>query len=245
MILHSNPLFSIYFGGSADAMYPDQCLTWQQEVSIIHKPQLQPIVYSLSLQHIFFLHQVHGTEGTLVTRDRIATFRSFLHEGDFLITDIPAVGIGVISADCLPVVCVDRKNRVVAIAHAGWRGALSGVVSSMIKAMRSFCTSSLLNDYIFFLGPSARGCCYQVGSEFEYYLAPYSWKNEVLFKKDSHYFFDVSVFVQRQLYDIGISGDAISNVYNQCTICNVCFHSFRRYGRKKNSGRQMSIVALR
>ncbi len=53
-----------------------------------------------------------------------------------MITSERAIGLGIMAADCLPVICVDRKKHVIGIAHVGWRGAIAGVVDAMLAAMQ-------------------------------------------------------------------------------------------------------------
>ncbi len=246
MLFHDESLFHIYFGDATDAMYPALYLQWHEMPFLLAQPQIVPIVQRLTVNKLFFLHQVHGIAGyTISSHD--APLQPFAQQGDYLITNQSAVGIGVVTADCLPVVCVNTKQHTIGIAHAGWRGALGGIVPSMLAAMQSGGPTQLA-DCQFFLGPSARMCCYQVGEEFVQYLAPYAWRDEVLEKRNGAYFFDVALFVRHQLYALGIAPHALSDHYNICTICHDRFYSYRRGMLTQTAatvGRQMTIVSLK
>jgi polyphenol oxidase len=76
--------------------------------------------------------QVHGTH-VLVAREGISGPQTT--EADALVTDRPGVALGVLSADCAPVLIADREAQVIGCAHAGWRGALAGVIEATIEAM--------------------------------------------------------------------------------------------------------------
>ena len=85
-------------------------------------------------------------------------------QGDALITDQPGVLLCVRAADCLPVLLADPRRRAVAAIHAGWRGALAGIVEITVGEMiRVF--GSRPRDLVAAIAPSIRACCYQVGDE--------------------------------------------------------------------------------
>jgi len=237
MVFHSTPQFHIYFGDVTDAMNPSDYLTWHEMPFLLAQPQIKPIVQKLDLQRLFFLHQVHGIQGYLIAPQ--TSVRPFAVDGDFLITNQSATGIGIVSADCLPVIVIDMKHNCIGIAHAGWRGAFAGVVQEMVQEMKKSWNTSY-DQCQFFFGPSAQSCCYQVGEEFQNYLAISTWRDAVLQKKITGYFFDLPLYMRYQLRQMGVADEAIETKYNICTICNKQFYSARR----AQSGRQMTIVAL-
>jgi len=87
-----------------------------------------------------------------------------LPEGDALLTDQPGIILSVRTADCLPVLLVDRHRKAVAAVHAGWRGALARIVEKAVGEMRRL-FGSQPEDMLAALGPSIRVCCYEVGQE--------------------------------------------------------------------------------
>jgi polyphenol oxidase len=84
--------------------------------------------------------------------------------GDGSITSTPGLLIAIQAADCLPVILVDVKRRVVGVFHAGWRGTLNRIVEKGVGMMRQ-CFGSRARDIKAAIGPGIRGCCYEVGEE--------------------------------------------------------------------------------
>jgi polyphenol oxidase len=84
--------------------------------------------------------------------------------GDALVTNRPGVLLGVQTADCVPILLVDPKNRAVAAVHAGWRGTLQRIIGKAIGKMQMQCATKPAN-VLAAIGPSIGGCCYEVGTE--------------------------------------------------------------------------------
>jgi YfiH family protein len=175
--------------------------------------------------------QVHGTDALIV--DRPVTEADRFEGGwDALITDQPGVTVVVRTADCVPVLLYDRRRRAVASVHAGWRGALAGIVSKTIELMVSrFAIQP--SDLRVSIGPSAGPCCYEVD---EAVLEPLQrsrqdWPSLVRDDRGSKARLDLKALVRRQTSEIGIPPGQIT-VVNVCTICHpALFYSYRREGR--------------
>jgi purine-nucleoside/S-methyl-5'-thioadenosine phosphorylase / adenosine deaminase len=86
--------------------------------------------------------------------------------GDALITDRAGLLLSVLAADCLPILLVDAKQRVVAAVHCGWRGTAKRIVEKAVGTMRMLC-GSRPEDLRAAIGPGIRACCYKVGPEVE------------------------------------------------------------------------------
>ena len=84
--------------------------------------------------------------------------------GDGLITDTPCLLLAVQTADCLPVILVDRKNRAVGAFHAGWRGTIQRIVEKGVGEMRRWFNTKP-GDFLAAIGPGIHACCYEVGEE--------------------------------------------------------------------------------
>lgn len=85
-------------------------------------------------------------------------------EGDAIVTETPGVLLGILTADCVPVLIVDPDRRIAAAVHAGWKGTLSGILPKTIGLIRErFGTRPL--DLSFAVGPSIGPCCYEVGAD--------------------------------------------------------------------------------
>jgi YfiH family protein len=105
------------------------------------------------------VHQVHGADVATVTS-------AWTHDGrpkaDAMVTDRPGLALGIVTADCAPVLFADRGAGVVGAAHAGWRGALSGIVANTVAAMRALGA----RDIAAVVGPSIRRPSYEVSDAF-------------------------------------------------------------------------------
>ncbi len=244
MIIHSAPRYHIYFGDAKDEMYPSQYQQWDDFALLSRKPIIS-VAERLQLQNLLFLRQVHGIEGCTVSAQNLFTTPPFSQEGDFLITHEQHVGLGILAADCLPVIAYDRKYNAIGIAHAGWRGAVAGVVPAMLNAMKTAYKSDP-HDITLFFGPSAKCCCYEVQPEFITQLETYPSRDRVIRSNGSKFFFDLPLFVELQAVHQGVK--SVHKEYNSCTICDMRFHSYRRgaaAGSPDLIGRQMTVVAIK
>ena len=108
---------------------------------------------------IHLVHQVHGVEVLEVTRFPIQGAFA-----DALWTREPGVTVGVLVADCTPILIEDRRNGTVAAIHAGWRGAVAGVAARTVQALVRE-AGSKVEDLVAVLGPGIGPCCFEVGDE--------------------------------------------------------------------------------
>ncbi len=246
MLIHHEPLYTIYFGDTADHMYPKHYLQWHAGI-LFEQPQIRAMAHKLQLDSLMFLSQIHGKDGIVITKQGLQTMHPFSVKGDFLVTSDVRLGLGIMSADCLPVIFYDKRYHVAGIAHAGWRGAVGGVVTTMLETMRDQFGTKLENLTIFY-GPSAKQCCYRVGDTFMSNLDQYYFAHEMLQRHEGVSYFDLPGFVQQQLLLDGIDEWQIRLEYNDCTICDHRFCSSRREtleGDSQAVRRQMTVIVLK
>jgi YfiH family protein len=186
--------------------------------------------------------QVHGTDALVLDRPVTGSDR-FEGGWDALVTDQPGVTVAVRTADCVPVLVYDRGRRAVAAIHAGWRGALAGIVPKTIHLMLSrFAIAE--TDLRVSIGPSAGPCCYEVDDAV---LTPLrsSWSDWPSLLRDDRGTkarLDLKALVRRQTAQIGIRPEHMTSV-NLCTICHGdLFYSYRREGRV--NGTMLSGITL-
>jgi YfiH family protein len=191
---------------------------------------------------ILSVKQVHGTDALLVDRPVTGSDR-FEGGWDALVTDQRGVTVAVRTADCVPVLVYDRRRRAVAAIHAGWRGAVAGIVPKTIQLMVSrFAIDA--TDLRVSIGPSAGPCCYEVD---EAVLAPLrsgrsDWPALLRDDRGTKARLDLKALVRRQTAQIGIRPEHITSV-NLCTICHSdLFYSYRREGRV--NGTMLSGITL-
>jgi YfiH family protein len=210
------------------------------------------------------LRQVHGSAA--VVRRKAATGTtsadsadSALQEADILLTDDPDQAIAVKAADCLPILFVDRKTRVVAAAHAGWRGLASRVPQVAVDRLETEFGSSR-RDLLVAVGPAIGACCYEVGSDVRarfdtfptsdverwFAAQPAAWSMNpslptlVRSGRPDHWFFDGWQCARDQLASAGVPVEQIF-VVELCTASHPdAFCSYRREGAA--AGRMVGVI---
>lgn len=229
-----NAFYTIYFGNSKDNISkPIDCVP--QEIPLKEHHKFTSIINNLNLTDLAFLNQTHSIDGMIVEQKVPA----FTKDGDYLVSAKKNIGLGIMTADCLPIIFYDSRNHVVAAAHAGWRGTIAGVAVQTVKAMQqSFGTS--LQDIQIFFGPSAKKCCYIVDEPFVKNIK--DALSVIERKNNGALCFDLPGLSVLQLKKAGYKNE-INTDYNLCTICDHQFFSYRRQGEQ--AGRQMSIIVLR
>ncbi len=242
MLVHNTPLLSIYFGNADDNVYPPAFGYTSKNQSLLAIQPYSKLQKLININFLIFLQQVHSTAGIVVDEPEFKTFKPFTHEGDFLMTKLPHVGLGIMTADCLPIIFFDKANHAVAIAHAGWRGSVAGIAKKTVERMQQAFKTNPKNIDVFF-GPCAKMCCYEVGTDFVSQLDDVTRASQVLKKRGGRLFFDVLHYNQLQLEGAGVKKEALGLDYNVCTICDANFFSYRR--QKENAGRQMTVVSLK
>jgi polyphenol oxidase len=185
-------------------------------------------------------------EGKLQTAEGKATV-----EGDGLMTDVPGVLVGVGTADCVPVLVVDGRKKVVAAFHAGWRGTVAGIVEQGVARMvREF--GSRVEDLEAAVGPSIGACCYSVGHEVHKEFGARFRYAEELFRVGGEEdpggrYLDLWEANRRQLLDAGLGEEQIYMV-GECTACSQDASGAMKYfshrGEKGVAGRMLSVVGV-
>lgn len=186
--------------------------------------------------------QVHGTDALVVDRPLIESDQ-FPGGWDALVTDQPGVTVAVRTADCVPVLVHDPRRRVVAAIHAGWRGAVAGIVPKTLLLMTAR-FGSAASDLRISIGPSAGPCCYEVDEPVLDQLRAGlpDWQSVLRDYEGSKARLDLKALIRRQVEEEGLPAASISSV-NLCTICHEdLFYSYRREGRVK--GTMVSGITL-
>lgn len=165
-------------------------------------------------------------------------------EADALVTTTPGLAIGIVTADCGPVLFADPKARVIGAAHAGWQGALNGVLQNTISQMEA--AGAKRENITAILGPTISQKNYEVGPEFHNRFLAQITDNAKYFipsKTAHHFMFDLQAYIADQLNQAGVSGSALST----CTYGEEeNYFSYRRTTHRKEAdyGRQLSAIVL-
>lgn len=164
-------------------------------------------------------------------------------KADAMVTDVPGLAIGVLTADCAPVLFADVEAGVVGAAHAGWQGALSGVCEATIAAMEDL--GAARENITASIGPSISQGCYEVGPEFR---ERFAGERDGLFfipsKRAHHFMFDLTGYIAHRL---ALCGVPLVDALRVCTYSDPeQFFSYRRatHAGEGAYGRQISAIAL-
>lgn len=163
---------------------------------------------------------------------------------DALVTDSPGVVLGVLTADCAPVLFCDAVAGVVGAAHAGWKGAFTGVTDATIAAMEAL--GATRDNIAAVVGPCIAQRSYEVDAGFEARFLEQAAENERFFRagREGHAWFDLEGYIASRLRDAGLTkvGMLGEDTYAQ----EERFYSFRRTTHRKEPGygRQISLIAL-
>ena len=165
-------------------------------------------------------------------------------KADGVVTTRPGLAIGVVTADCGPVLFADSKAGVIGACHAGWKGALGGVLENTIEVM---CQEGARRaDITAVLGPTISQKNYQVGPGFADPFLEQSADNSAYFgpsDKPDHHQFNLTQYVVDRLSRAGVKAAAV----NRCTYQEEeNFFSYRRttHRRETDYGRQLSAIVL-
>ncbi len=187
------------------------------------------------------VYQVHSADAVIVADPWSDDDRP---KADALVTDRPGIALGILTADCTPVLLADREAGVVGAAHAGWKGAFGGVLASTVEAMEKL--GAQRGRIVAAVGPTIGRKSYEVDSEFFQRFLAADEDNDLFFSdgRAGHYQFDLEGYVLARLAAAGVKRiealglDTYSNPDR--------FYSYRRatHREEPSYGRQISIIAV-
>ncbi|MDP6874454.1 MAG: peptidoglycan editing factor PgeF [Alphaproteobacteria bacterium] len=163
--------------------------------------------------------------------------------GDAMVTTTPGLALGILTADCAPVLFADSENGVVGAAHAGWKGALSGVLEATVQTMAD--QGARRERISAVLGPCIAQDSYEVGPEFEARFVAQNRGYAAFFapaERPGHYQFDLAGFVMSRLAGLGLGQchDLALDTYAD----DQRFYSYRRscHRDEPDYGRQIAAI---
>jgi YfiH family protein len=197
--------------------------------------------FDLPLERLATAHQVHSPDVVVVGGD----YDGSRPQADAQVTASPGIILGVLTADCGPILFADPQNRVIGAAHAGWKGALGGVLENTIEAMIAL--GARRENIHATLGPSISKANYEVGPEFVDRFVATNSAFEPFFTpsaKPGHAMFDLPGLTVMRLAEAGVTADSI----DLCTYAAPeAFFSYRRttHAGEPDYGRQISAIAIK
>ncbi|MCA1456196.1 peptidoglycan editing factor PgeF [Bradyrhizobium sp. BRP22] len=187
------------------------------------------------------LYQVHSPDVVVATTPWASNARP---KADAIVTRNENLAIGVTAADCGPILFVDPNARVIGAAHAGWKGALTGVLESTVKAMERLGADR--GSIVAAIGPLIRQPSYEVGPEFVARFLEADADNALFFlpgEREGHAMFDLGGYIRMRLENAGILmiDDTGIDTYS-----DERFYSYRRSVHRKEGdyGRHVHAIAL-
>jgi YfiH family protein len=193
--------------------------------------------------HLVTLYQIHSAEAVSVGKPwKVGE----APRADAMATKVPGIALGILTADCAPVLMADAKARVIGAAHAGWRGALSGVVEAALDAMEKLGADR--RRVVAAVGPCISQSNYEVAGDFRSTFLASNEPDARFFStraNPGHWNFDLSGFAQWRLSQARV--DCIRTIA-RCTYASEHdFFSFRRatHRNENDYGRQLSAIMLR
>jgi len=192
-------------------------------------------------ERLLTLYQIHSATTVIVDKPWNGT----VSEADALVTRTPGLAIGALTADCAPVLFCDPEARVIAAAHAGWRGALLGIIEATVTSMERL--GATPERVVAVIGPTISQRAYEVGSDYvERFLAEEPASSPFFMTDDSsgEPHFDLAGYVAERLTRAGVG--TVSDL-GLCTYCDETrLFSYRRsqHHGEDDYGRQISAIVL-
>lgn len=197
--------------------------------------------FGLSPEKLATVHQIHSPDVVVIDE----TFDGSTPQADAMVTATGGVVLGVLAADCGPVLFADAKHGVIGAAHAGWKGALTSVLENTIVAMEKLGADRSSIDAC--LGPSISRTNYEVGPEFKDRFLAHDPSYERFFspsERPGHAMFDLPALTVYRLELAGVRAESLGI----CTYADPQrFFSYRRttHHNEPDYGRQISAIALK
>ncbi len=245
---HSNHGFFKRTGGVSQGHYASlNCGFGSNDTSENVKTNraLAATALGVSSENLLTVFQVHSS--------KVATVNDAWHaatapHADALVTRLPGLALGILTADCAPVLFFDGKNKIVGAAHAGWKGTLAGILEETVAAMEAI--GGHRTSIAAAVGPCISQKNYQVGPEFKLCFIDFDRSTEQYFlpSLDSqlidYWQFDLKGFVAARLEKLNLS---LVEILDTCSYeCEKEFFSYRRATQRneRDYGRNLSAIVL-
>ena len=164
--------------------------------------------------------------------------------GDAIISEVKNIGLGILTADCAPIFFYDPRKKIIGCAHAGWKGALNGIINNTVKKFNELNSNS--SDLIAIVGPCIKKNNYEVKEDFLKKFIIQDKKNEIFFERidDQKYIFDLRGFINKEISKLNIKN--IENIEMDTFAEEDFFYSYRRscHNNEQDYGRCISVILM-
>ena len=192
-------------------------------------------------KNLILMDQTHSNKVIIIDKKNkhIRKFKS-----DAIITELKGLALGVLTADCVPIILYDTNNQIIGCIHAGWKGCIKNIIENTVK---KFKTINKNNNIVACVGPCIGNKSYEVGRSFLEIFLKKSKKNSFFFKNigNKKLLFDIRAFVNRKLKESGVK--SIDNIDMDTFQEPNNFYSYRRSQKLKevDYGRCISTICLK
>jgi YfiH family protein len=163
-------------------------------------------------------------------------------EADALVTAEYGVAIGILTADCAPILFVDRKNPIIGAVHAGWRGAMTGIIEATVEKMTDL--GSRASDIVAAIGPCIQRNSYEIDDDFK---RNFSNGDDCFFKINHKMHFDLPKYCYCRMIKAGLNADNVDvmTIDTYADPENYFSHRFAIKNTNGICGRNISVICLR
>tara|TARA_A100001011_G_scaffold333424_1_gene361140 strand:- start:514 stop:1275 length:762 start_codon:yes stop_codon:yes gene_type:complete len=192
-------------------------------------------------ESLILMNQTHSNKVILINENNK---KDKIFNSDAIITNLKNIALGVLTADCVPIILYDEKNQVVGCIHSGWKGGISGVIENTINKFKEMNSEVKI---IASVGPCIEKESYEVGKDFFEDFLKESENNKNYFERLSElkFLFNIRGYVNNKLKECGVS--EIDNVKGNTFNDSDNFFSYRRAKKlgKPDYGRCISTICLK
>tara|TARA_B100001123_G_C14961745_1_gene887967 strand:+ start:69 stop:830 length:762 start_codon:yes stop_codon:yes gene_type:complete len=164
--------------------------------------------------------------------------------GDAIVSKVKNVGIGILTADCASIFFYDPINKIVGCSHAGWKGALNGIIKNTVQKFNELNSNN--KDLIAVVGPCINKKNYRVKNDLFNKFINKNKENEIFFEKidSENYIFDLRGFINKEILNLNIKN--IENIEMDTFSESELFYSYRRslLNKEKDYGRCISVILM-
>jgi YfiH family protein len=191
------------------------------------------------LNNLVLLRQYHSNK--VIDFDNLLIKKRYKADG--IITTVSKFAFGILTADCVPILVADKKNKTIAAIHSGWKGANTGIIDNLIKAFKK--KGSKLSDLIVAVGPCISQKSYEVKKDFVNEIKNKNSDYKKYFKiLNNKIHFNLRMFVNNKFLKLGVLNRNIEHI-NKDTYSNYKnFFSYRRsvHNNEVDYGRCISVI---
>jgi len=215
----------------------------------VHENRLRIAVQlGVTTDDLITLSQTHSDNVITITEKNVSDHTKTSPAGieaDALVTNLNTIALGILTADCAPILLACHDKPIIGAIHAGWKGALGGIIQNTVKAMEDL--GATRNSILAVIGPCIGRLSYEVTTDFAQPFLEQSGNNENFFMtsfKGGRLHFDLPGYVAERLTDCGIRDIQITghDTYQEDNL----FFSYRRATLRKEGdiGRQISAISI-